>query len=1185
MKKLAVILGMLFTLSVNAQVTISPSATAICQGNSVTFVANATGYGNDTLNFTWLQNGVGFGMPNNDSITYVPTVGSWNVTVNVTTPSGQFVGTGFATLTVNTLPTASASNTGPYCEMGSILLQSGGGSTYSWTGPLGFTSSFQNPTIGLANVNMSGTYTVTVTDNNGCSASANTNVVVNSLPTANAGSNSPVCVGNTIGLTASGGVSYVWSGPGAYSSNAQNPIRTNATLAMGGNYSVTVTDGNGCVALATTPVVVNPNPTVTAGSLPVSCFGDSTGLVSVSQNGLSYLWNTGDTTQTVNGVPAGTYSVTATNNFGCVATATATVTQPLAAVTASISITDASCNGNADGAIAVSGAGGNGPYQYRINNGPWMGGLGYTFTGLVAGTYTIDVRDANACQITLTASVFQPSIVTANADSSVVSCNGGSDGTVWVLPNGGTPPYTYVWSNGSTTQYVSSLTAGTYGVTVTDANGCTVSAATAVTQPNPITFSPITSNALCNGGNGTISFTNVGGGTAPYTYSINGGNTYGTNSTSSVPVGSYQLRVMDANGCSTTNVPIAISAPTAMQLTIADTNAVCGGNGIASVFASGGTAPYNFLWSNGSINDSIFVTPGNYTVTVTDANGCMAVGAATIGQPIIPTITGSATDVSCFGLADGSVDITPSGVGPFTYNWSNGSTNQDLVNVGAGIYTIIVIGANNCIGTNQFTVNQPAVLATNVPSTTVACNGNLGSLTASVTGGTGPYSYTWSTTPAQTVQTATNLTAGLAYTVTVTDANGCTTQATGSVLQPTVLSVNVTPQNINCVGNTGSATATVTGGTPFPGGSYQFLWSNGSQLNQAFGLSFGNHSVTVTDANGCSVTQTFIISPGNSFVLSLQATDGCQGQSGGSITTGITGGSGNFSYVWNNGWTGSSFTALTSGTYSVTVTDLNSGCSQTASTQVQVHPAIDVALPSQITVCSGNTTLVYANVSGGTLPSNFAYQWQLPTGQLQTGVGPTGVNPVVTGLYTLTVSEGNCSGSATVFINVSPIAEPVAAFGYVQNNPYNFTFTSSSANASSLIWIINNQIAGSGQQFTYNFPVTGFYDVKLVASNECGSDTTSQLIGIGVTGISDLASENVKIFPNPISSGGTATVQIPLNIHDVTIDVISITGQVLSQEKISGSTHHINTSGLSPGIYTIRIASGNEVAIKRLVIQ
>lgn len=1111
MKNLIVILGMLFTLSVNAQQVQISGPTSICAGN----IASLTVTPNDTLGtyrYVWTPS-----LPDTHAVQVSPLVTTtWTVTVLIDS-SSVYVGQTSATIVVNQLPTATATNSGPHCVATTINLMASGGINYVWSGPNGLSSNQQNPQL-IATLAANGTYTVTVTDNNGCSASASTNVVVNPGPTPpTVGSNSPVCVGGNIILAVNNGyASYNWTGPNGFSSNQQNPVLSNVTLAMSGTYQVDVTDGNGCGSSTGYTVTVNPTPAVTAVATDVACFGDSSGSASVSQSGLSYLWNTGDTTQTVSGLPAGNYSVTATNNFGCSATTTAVVNQPSAALTASMTVNDALCNGSSDGSIVVSGAGGNGPYQYRINNGPWMGGLSYTFTGLAAGTYTVDVRDVNACQITLTASVFQPSVVTANADSSAVSCNGGSNGTVWVLPNGGTPPYTYGWSNGATTQFVSSLTAGTYSVTVTDANGCTTTAATAVTQPSPITFSPIISNALCNGGNGTISFTNVGGGTAPYTYSINGGNTYGTNSIFSVPVGSYQLRVMDANGCSTTNVPIAISAPTAIQLTIADTNAVCGGNGIASVFASGGTAPYNFLWSNGSTNDTISTGPGSYQVTVTDANGCVAVGAATIGQPIIPTITGSVTDVNCFGQANGAVDITPSGVGPFTYSWTNGSTNQDLVNVGAGIYTVIVTGANSCIGTNQFTVFQLPILTTTITNDTVNCYGDLGALTVNVSGGTAPYSYGWNTVPGQTTQTAINLAPGLGYTAIVVDANGCIAQASAVVTQPSQMVASIQSQSdAGCFGNSnGAITVTAAGGTqPY---SPLVQWNDGFVGGPVrTGLSTGSYTATITDANGCSASVTTTINGSTSqmVVQWYSVQNPCSGTNNGGITVNASGGVGPYTFTWGDGFVGPVRTGLPAGTYTVTITDAT-GCQAGPFEQtLTANQGIVITTSSVVNYCVGSGETISLTATGGTQP--YGYQWTSPNG---------------------------------TFFGTSQAIEPM----------------------------VNGQYLG------------GIWTGVVTDGLGCSQTTyiTVNLITCSTTSINEQSNDGfqISVFPNPIPSGQNVTIKLPSLYNDVNIELINIHGQILIQDKVVDEIYQLNTSGLSPGAYIVRIASHDQLITKKLVV-
>ena len=385
------LLTVILRLSVNAQVTINPSAIVICQDNSVTFVANATGYDTDTLNFTWLQNGVGFGMPNNDTITYVPSVGSWNININVTTPGGQFVGTGLTTLTVNPNPTPTASNGGPYCVDDIMQLNASGGTSYSWSGFNGFSSYLQNPVV-LAE--QSWTYTVTVTDTNGCSATATTSVVVNPLPNAQIIVDDTICENDTLMLIAKGGVSYVWGNTGEIGDTIYNYN----SLPGIGVYTVTVTDANSCTASALTKVLTinKPELSVSYGNDPcVNAPIDA--VVSIYRGddlNPQYLWSDGQAGDSVILLPGATYSVTAVTGNGCQAEIWFPI--PLITVTdLSISYDKPGCVGASDGAawIIVNGIS---PFNYNWSTGDSSIGI----QNIPAGTYTVTVTDANGCETT-----------------------------------------------------------------------------------------------------------------------------------------------------------------------------------------------------------------------------------------------------------------------------------------------------------------------------------------------------------------------------------------------------------------------------------------------------------------------------------------------------------------------------------------------------------------------------------------------------------------------------------------------------------------------------------------------------------------------------------------------------------------------------------------------------------------
>ncbi|HLO46240.1 MAG TPA: hypothetical protein VK175_17995, partial [Leadbetterella sp.] len=403
---------------------------------------------------------------------------------------------------------------------------------YSWSGPNGYTSENINNTITNAQPNQSGIYTITITDFYGCQKTATVNVTINALPVPTAGSNSPVCVGQSINLTSSGGTSYVWSGPNSFSSTSQNPTRTGATLAMAGTYNVTVTNAAGCTAVATTAVTVNALPTPTAGSNSPVCVGQTINLT--SSGGVSYSWagpngftSTAQNPSITNASPAmnGPYTVTVTNSNGCTAIATTNVVVNGLPTVVLTSQTNILCRGNSTGAINITASGGSGIYTYD-----WADVAGTSNTedrtGLPAGTYTVTVTDGNTCSsaplaVTLTQPASLPTVVLTGQTN--ILCRGNSTGAINITASGGTGAFTYDWADvagTSNTEDRTGLPAGTYTVTVTDANGCsTAPLVVTLTQPAAaLTRSLAQTNVLCFGNStGAIDLT-VSGGTSPYTY-------------------------------------------------------------------------------------------------------------------------------------------------------------------------------------------------------------------------------------------------------------------------------------------------------------------------------------------------------------------------------------------------------------------------------------------------------------------------------------------------------------------------------------------------------------------------------------------------------------------------------------------------------------------------------------------
>ena len=385
-------------------------------------------------------------------------------------------------------------------------------------------------------------------------------------------------------------------------------------------------------------------------------------------------------------------------------------------------------------------------------------------------------------------------------------------------------------------------------------------------DPSPVCVDPVftvnKTDLTCFGSaNGSISVTGVTGGVSPYTYSLNGG-AYSENSTfSGLSAGTYNVKVKESEGGCTTEQQVVLIQPTALVASNDKVDVKCFGESTGSVDASvsGGTAPYTYSWSNGSTNQDLSgLAAGTYTLTVTDANGCTTTTQALVGQPVAALVASNdKVDVKCFGESTGSVDASVSGgTAPYTYSWSNGSTNQDLSGLAAGTYTLTVTDANGCKTTTQAVVGQPTALSAGATKVDAKCfNGTDGSVDLSVSGGTSPYTYLWSNNA--TTQDLSGVAAGV-YNVTVTDANGCTTTANAIVGQPSEpVAASVTEtKGTECAGTkTGSITLSVSGGTA----PYQYKLNGGSLTNlPANGiiasLQAGNYTVYVQDANGCNVT-------------------------------------------------------------------------------------------------------------------------------------------------------------------------------------------------------------------------------------------------------------------------------------------------------------------------------------------
>lgn len=545
------------------------------------------------------------------------------------------------------------------------------------------------------------------------------------------------------------------------------------------NYVYCGFDNFNIQAVNCTPYTVSVTPT---NPTCFNGFGSATATTPQGANYPGYYWSNGQTGAVATGLVGAIYSVTVTDANGCPGTGSTTITEPAQVIASLVSQTNTLCYNQPTGTATISGSGGTAPLRFVWSNGQ----TNATATGLLGGIYTASVVDANGCFATQTVTIGQPiSPLTINVSNTQnISCFGGSNGSVSLNTSGGTGAINYLWSNGRTTSSISGLAPNTYGVTATDQNGCSATASAALIQPSTaLTITGFTNiPAGCAGTNTGAAQVNATGGTPNYDYLWSNG--HNTLLTQNVAAGAYSVTVSDANGCSSVGSTTVTQSSAIVVNAFVTAHATCAGTatGVVTVSTSGGAGGYSFVWSNGQTNrTSTGLSAGVYTVTVTDGNGCTTLSSTTVTEPAAITFSISGSNPTGFGLTNGSVTSTTSGGTPnYTYTWSNGQNSADIQNLGAGNYCVTLSDANGCSSTRCVTLTQPAQLnVTGTSTPTSGAGANDGSVTTTVTGGVGPYTYNWSN--GATTPNVTGLGNGT-ISVTVTDANGNTTVFTTNIV-------------------------------------------------------------------------------------------------------------------------------------------------------------------------------------------------------------------------------------------------------------------------------------------------------------------------------------------------------------------------------------------------------------------
>ncbi|MEZ4917059.1 MAG: PKD domain-containing protein, partial [Chitinophagales bacterium] len=662
------------------------------------------------------------------------------------------------------------------------------------------------------------------------------------------------------------------------------------------------------------------NPPVadfTVGNTTV-CVGSSATFTNQSTNNpTSYAWTfSGGTPSTstqanptVTYNTAGTYTVTltATNADGSdTETKTNYITvSPLPNL--SISKTNVSCNGGNNGSATVSVSNGLSPYTYSWTN---SSSTSATASNLIANSYTATVTNSAGCSNSISTSITQPTALSLSVSTNNEICNQ-SNGSASASASGGVGSYSYSWSSGGNTN----LSAGTYSVTVTDANNCTKTQSFTITNTTP-TYNIVvtTSSDTCNGGFGKASAT-VNGTTSGYSFSFSNGVSTGSNSVGGLVSGTYSVTITASNGCTATqSFTIGNFVPN-YNIAVSTSPAACGqNNGTATATVNGGISGYTFNFSSGTstgINSVSGLGFGTYSVTITDGNGCSQVQSFSISNANAPILSIDTTGATCYGTNTGSATATVTGgASPYNYSWGATNTNSNMY---AGNYTLTVTDNAGCMVQQNYTISQPNEILVSETVVDEHCGQGDGTIQLAVTGGTQPYSYNWNGNAGSS--NINNLDAG-SYVFSLTDGNGCTYNSTYTVVNQPAPQVSVNSfQNVGCGGsNSGSIDIDVVGGS----GNLTYNWgvATTEDLNN---IPAGNYTVIVTDAYGCSDTlEQEIITVQNTLSVDLIVNNN-------NVNTNVFGGTPPYTFSWSNGATTQNLNNLSTGVYILTTTDAN-GC-------------------------------------------------------------------------------------------------------------------------------------------------------------------------------------------------------------------------------------------------------------------
>ena len=1174
--------------------TTPPNATAEgdelnCAINMVEIQGSST-----TPNVTYAWVGPG-GFSSTEQNVEVSTTGTYTLTV--TDPDNGCTETATAMVTENTTPPNAEAEGGLITCASSSVTLNGNSSTpgvdYSWTGPNGFTSNEQNPTV-----NETGTYTLTVMGSNGCTETDNANVNENTvIPVADAGTSAAInCNNSSVVLNGSGSSSgnqynYEWSTTNGNIVSGANTLTP--TVDAAGDYNLLVTDSNnGCENNDATNVVLTPN--VEAGissQTNVDCFNGSTGMATAEGSGgngtLSFAWSNGATGQTTSNLSAGVYTVVVTDEDNCTASESVTITEPIE-LTVTATATAQTAPGVNDGTASATPSGGTGVYAYEWSNGETTSNI----TGLAPGNYTVEVTDANGCVESQTVTVNEfGCAITASITGDDVSCFGSEDGAAMITLSNAAQPQTYEWSNGETTQSISDLAPGNYMVTASDGNDCEVVASVEIGEPAAMNPNATSTGITAAGAEDGTATANPTGGTGPYIFIWSNGET--TQTISGLPSANYIVSVTDANGCvSEQTIPVAPFA-CAIAASIISNDVSCFGNndGQATVTLTNGLSPFTYEWSNGETTATINnLAPGTYTVEIIDAVNCPAITEVTISEPEALEAEATVLSNADCGQSNGSASAEATGGnGTYNYEWSNGEITASITNLDGGIYTVSVTDENNCMTTADVEIlvddTEAPTAVTQDITVGLGMDGTVNILPEEVDNGSSDNCAIVELTLDNSSFNCDDL-GQQEVTLTVIDEAGNSSSETAIVTVVDMTAPELLVQNISVsLDENGQAFITP---NMVDGGSTDNCEI--AELNidvSSFSCdNIGSNAVVLTasDAAGNTSAGTAIVTVEDNIApeavcpddmtlpycdpigeYEVSATDNC---------------SDNLTYQWPADYPSGSTFPTGETAMEVIVSD-EAGNSTTCNFTVTVPEAMAIEGNVEDVACFGESNgSIAASVEGGA--PGYTYEWSNgETTSTIADLAPGNYNVVVTdaaGCFedqSFVVDEPD-----ELAINVESItnetldnqdgAIDITPAGGVGNYAY--------------YWTNETGEFISDEQDLFDLSA-GNYMVEITDGNGCIEQHTFTVQSV-VSVFDHEMARKIKLYPNPTT--GLVTMELEdLFAQEANISVFDITGKTAySQQwaKIVSGKYQFDMTGAATGIYIVRILIENSVVTKRLLV-